>query len=351
MKKSLIAAAVLATAGMASAQSSVTLFGIVDTALQHGTGSISDKTRLHPNGSYASRLGFRGTEDLGGGLSAGFWLEGAINGDDGTSVASNTNNQASGGGPALAGSQGFTFMRRSTLSLAGSWGELRLGRDINPQYYNLSTFDPFGAVGVGASLTNVNPITGVVKVRSSNSIGYFLPPKLGGFYGQAMYYLGENNTGTATEDDGTGAGVRLGYASGPINVAIAVSRTQYAGGDVEQNNIGGSYDFKVVKLMAQYGRDKNGSVNARGYQLTGVVPVGVGEIKAGYTTYRTDAPGEPEARKVAVGYVHNLSKRTGVYVHFARLKNSGGASFALQGATTAPNTSSSGYDIGIRHSF
>ena len=349
MQKCLVLAALLTTAGAAWAQSSVTIFGIVDTGLQYGTGSIANKIRLAPNGNSASRLGFRGIEDLGGGMSAGFWLEAAVNGDDGTSPASNTNNQVSGSVP--AGSQGLTFMRRSTVSLLGRWGEVRLGRDLNPQVYNLLTLDPFGFVGAGISLTSANAITGVVKARSSNSISYFLPAKLGGLYGQAMYYLGENNSGIPTEDDGTGAGLRVGYAAGPINLAIAVSRTQYAAGDISQNNIGGSYDFGRVKLMAQYGRDENGAISARGYQVGGIVKAGAGEFKLGYSMYKTDAARNPEARKVAVGYVHNLSKRTAVYATFARLKNKNGASFALQGATTAPNTSSSGYDLGIRHTF
>ena len=93
------------------------------------------------------------------------------------------------------------------------------------------------------------------------------------------------------------------------------------------------------------------AISARGYQVGGIVKAGAGEFKLGYSMYKTDATRNPEARKVAVGYVHNLSKRTAVYATFARLKNKNGASFALQGATTAPNTSSSGYDLGIRHTF
>jgi predicted porin len=84
MKKSLVALAVLAASGAAMAQSSVTLFGIVDAGYAVGNGSISDKTSLRNSGYNSSRLGFRGVEDLGGGMSASFHLEAGVNNDDGT---------------------------------------------------------------------------------------------------------------------------------------------------------------------------------------------------------------------------------------------------------------------------
>jgi predicted porin len=350
MKKSMIALAVLASAaGAASAQSSVTLFGIVDATLQMGRGNgpgSSDRVQLASGGYNTSRLGFRGTEDLGGGMSASFWLEAGLNADNGTGQGTNTNNQASG----AAG--GFAFGRRSTVSLAGGWGELRLGRDIVPQLWNLTVFDPFGSVGVGVGQNYASIITGATSTRASNSIGYFLPGNLGGFYGQFQYYLGENaQNGAATEDDGTGMGLRVGFANGPFNVAFATSRTEYAAGDVRQSNIGGQWDFGIAKAMAQYSRDENGTIDGKGWLLGGLFPVGAGEIRASYSRYETDAAGNPESKKLALGYVHNLSKRTALYTTYARVKNSGGAAYALGGAVTAPNNSSSGFDLGIRHAF
>ena len=89
MKKSLVALAVLAASGAAMAQSSVTLFGIVDAGYAVGNGSISDKTSMRNSGYNSSRLGFRGVEDLGGGMKAGFHLEGALSNDDGTPAGFN----------------------------------------------------------------------------------------------------------------------------------------------------------------------------------------------------------------------------------------------------------------------
>ncbi|MBG9389364.1 porin [Caenimonas aquaedulcis] len=365
MKKSLIALAALASfAGVASAQSSVTLFGIVDATIAYGHGSVANKTQLTNSGYNSSRLGFRGTEDLGGGMSASFWLEAGLNNDDGQGAATNSNNQASGAGAAVAGRQGLTFNRRSTVSLAGGFGEIRLGRDYTPQFWNLTVFDPFGTNGVGTTQTLNSIITGVTSVRASNTVGYFLPGNLGGFYGQVQYYMGENLSNAvdtfvpprSTKKDGTGMGIRLGFANGPFNVAFATSKTRYAAGDVTQSNIGGQYDFGMAKLQAHYSRDKNdglvvGGATGKGWLIGGLIPVGAGEIRLAYSRYEVNTVGTPESKKWALGYVHNLSKRTALYATVARVNNSGGAASALNGSVTGANTNSSGYDFGVRHSF
>jgi predicted porin len=350
MKKSLIALAVLASAGVASAQSSVTLFGIVDATLAFGKGSISNKTQLTNSGYNSSRLGFRGTEDLGGGMSASFWLEAGMNNDNGSGAPTNLNNQASGTSAATAGTQGLTFNRRSTVSLGGGWGELRLGRDYTPQFWNLTVFDPFGTNGVGTTQTLNSSLGGPVTVRASNGIGYFLPGNLGGFYGQLQHYRGENANNVA--NDGTGTALRLGYANGPVNAALAYSTTKYATGDIKSTNLGGQWDFGVAKLMGHISRDRvSGSATGKGGLIGALVPVGPGEIRLAYSTYKNDLAGTPKTNKWALGYVHNLSKRTAVYATYARLKNSGGAAQALNGSGNAANQNSTGYDFGIRHSF
>ncbi|KQT14055.1 porin [Ramlibacter sp. Leaf400] len=363
MKKSLVALAVLAAAGTASAQSSVTLFGVIDATVQRvsnsGGGSV---TRLTDSGYNSSRLGFRGTEDLGGGMSASFWLEAGVNNDDGQGDATSANNQAIGAfvpatganAPVRSGTQGLTFNRRSTVSLAGGWGELRLGRDYTPQFWNLTTFDPFGTNGTGTTQTLNSSITGPTAVRASNSIGYFLPGNLGGFYGQVQHYRGENASTVANEDDGNGTGLRVGYAAGPINVALSVARTELLTGDAKFANIGAQWDFGVAKLMGHYNREEVGATEGDGWLLGALVPVGAGEIRVSYSQYELDTAGEPRSRKIALGYVHNLSKRTAVYTTVARVRNDGGAAAsAVPGAAGNPsvNSNSTGFDLGVRHSF
>jgi predicted porin len=209
MKKSLITLAVLAASGAASAQSSVTLFGVVDATVRYvDAGTGGSVWSLTNSGYQGSRLGFRGTEDLGGGLSASFWLEAGVNNDNGTGVASNVNNAANGGA-SPTGTQGLTFNRRSTVSLAGSWGELRLGRDFVPAFWNVGIFDPFGTQGVGAnaifSYAGLALLTGgtlnvtSAGVRASNSISYLMP-NMGGLlwpchvgHGRAKLQIGRSD--------------------------------------------------------------------------------------------------------------------------------------------------------------
>ena len=349
MKKSLIALAVLAASGAAMAQSSVTLFGIVDATYAYGSGSVSNKSQLTNSGYNTSRLGFRGVEDLGGGMSASFWLEAGLNNDNGSGVLTNTNNQAA----TTTGGGGLTFNRRSTVSLNGGFGEVRLGRDYTPQFWNLTVFDPFGTNGVGATVTHDAKLAGPTGTRASNSIGYFLPGNLGGFYGQAQYYMGENNSNAANKKDGNGLALRAGYANGPINAAIAFSETKFLAGNIKSWNLGGQYDLGMAKIMAHYSEDKiSGGNDGKGFLLGGLIPVGAGEVRLAYSTYKIDTVGaDPRTNKLALGYVHNLSKRTAVYATYAHLSNKNGASLALNNAQTGANSNSNGYDFGIRHSF
>lgn len=382
MKKPVFGFALLALAGAAAAQSSVTLFGVVDARLAIGRGTIADRNQLASGGTNTPRLGVRGTEDLGGGMSASFWLEAGLNTDNGTGSISNLNNQATGGGAtgtcsvsgatpatvgvpvtcsaavATNGTQGMVFNRRSTVSLSGSFGELRAGRDYIPQYWNLYFADPFGNVGVGLPMPATYVFGGFtapaanIGVYASNTVSYFTPTNLAGFFGHVQYYFGENlKNGAATEDDGSGGGIRVGYAKGPVYASAATGRTNYAAGDTRQSNAVATYDFGVAKVGLQVSRDKNGPRTGKGWLLGGWVPVGPGQILGSYSQYETNAPGNPEGTKLALGYIHHLSKRTALYGTWARLKNSGGAATALNLSTTAPNTASTGLDLGIRHFF
>jgi len=394
MKKSLIAMAVMAAAGAASAQSSVTLFGIVDATISHYSVAGGQHNTILTNSGYnSSRLGFRGTEDLGGGMAASFWLEAGLNNDNGSNGTTNTNNTLGGS----SGGGGLTFGRRATVSLSGGWGELRLGRDYVPTFWNTTIFDPFGTNGVGTTLTqkaktttlaptlvpfaNVpvfSPLTQVAAndanaVRASNMIGYFLPPNLGGIYGQVNYAFSEVANGG---DAGRFWGARLGYGSGPFNVAIAYGKSSGSdsatvpGGlqtapDVSDWNIGGQWDFGMAKLLGQYDHSKYDEgftlpgATLKSWLIGALVPVGAGEIRASYSRSELDIGANPRADQWAVGYVHNLSKRTALYATYARLKNHDGAALAISASlpqSTAVgggvvNSTSSGFDLGIRHSF
>ena len=436
MKKSLVALAALAVAGIASAQSSVTLFGVVDASVSHysskaelanpfaaplfvvPTGIKQSQTVLGNSGYNSSRIGFRGTEDLGGGLAASFWLEASLANDDGSKSLSN-------------------FDRRSTVSLSGGFGEVRLGRDYTATFWNDTVFDPFGTNGVGSSaIFGSNLRLAILRgpggasggsgsdtyVRTSNSIGYFLPPNLGGFYGQLQYALPETikNSGVDQSAKGRYVGGRFGYANGPLDVAVAYGQstavdtpsvvTGFVVGNSQQRkidtlNLGASYDFGPVKLFGELSQAKDKNKLGTSTVLAGVpylvntnqtdkyngallgvtVPVGAGLIRASYSRVKFSNGAAPvfnaqnffstsnfdsTANQLALGYVHNLSKRTALYATIAKLKITDGQNSAVLGGQSIIQSngtnptggvgnspagytqrSSLGYDFGVRHSF
>jgi predicted porin len=365
MKKSMLAlAALTAFAGAASAQSSVTIWGIVDATYAIGNGSLTDKTQVTNSGFNSSRLGFRGVEDMGGGNRAGFWLEAALANDNGAGGATNTNNQASGGALAgMNGGQGLTFGRRSTVSWGGNWGELRLGRDYTPHFWNHTIYDPFGTNGVGTSQLLNSSLGGATTVRASNSIAYlygmgfngnsFGPGK--GLHAFAQMYRGENNSGAATSNDGNGFSLRVGYDAGPLSLAFANGSTKYAAGKITSTNLGGSYNLGVAKVSALWTSDKvSGGKKGSGTLFGANVPMGTNEIRVAFSRYETETAAgatDGKASKTSLGYVANLSKRTALYATYARVSNSGISAQALNGATTAAGGSSTGMDFGVRHAF
>ena len=377
MKKVLIWSALgLAGSGAAQAQSSVTVFGVMDLGVQHtngagrGGGSV---TALSNGGLSTSRIGFRGTEDLGGGLRAGFWLEASLNPDTGSGRPSNSNNQASGAGPAGT----ISFDRMSYVSLSSdTLGELRLGRDFVPTHYNSIYFDPFNANGVAraGNLTFAGVGTGPLPtaITGSNTVSYWLPPNLGGFYGMAMIGAGENDSTAANRDDGNFAGARLGFASGKFDVAAAVTRSKFRStatiGNYTHANIGGSWDAGFAKFFALYNKVTvklaAGTVRKNTAEIGVHIPAfEVGRIRISYAFLddRSDeslrnAAGMPrhhdDARQFGIGYVHNLSKRTALYGTYARLTNSAQARYVVSGGVApAGGRRSTGTEFGVRHLF
>lgn len=357
MKKSLLASAVALLSTTAFAQSSVTLFGVIDTTFQRASQAGAHVNRLNGvGGNQFSRIGFRGVEDLGGGLSAGFVLDAGLNVDSGLGGATSADNQTS------VAASGLTFNRRATVSLfSQSLGELRVGRDFVPTYWNLTVFDPFGTAGAGSvnnlaqsALTRVSTVQ--TAVRASNSVGYFLP-SLGGLYGQAMYALGENasNAPNGTRDDGRYVALRLGYAIDALNLAASHGKTTLASGDVTTTNLGASYQLAGTKLMAQYFRDSKEKVAApnrsHGALIGAQIGIGAGYIPVSFTNVKDNSAAGRSAKQLAVGYVHNLSKRTAVYGTLSQIRNEHGAALTGGGVTGVANASWRGLDLGIRHTF
>lgn len=331
MKKSLLALAVLgAFAGVASAQSSVTLWGIVDLNARYVKNDGQDRRlSLSQDGINSSRLGFRGVEDLGGGLKAAFHLEAGLNPDTGTP-------------------SGLMFQRRSTVSLMGGFGELRLGRDYTPTFWNLTVFDAFGTNGVGSSL-NVNQLSAPDLVRANNTIGYFLPSGIGGMYGQVMVAAGEGTT------QGRYVGARFGFAAGPFDIAASYAQEDHSLGKHKTANIGGSYDLGVVKLMGYFDQDKLNNAKENRFSLSAVVPFGQSEIHVGGEHSKlTNGAVSNKITQFALGYVYNLSKRTALYSTVSVLDNGSSSSKVIDAGGVGTMTAggkSKGAEFGLRHVF
>lgn len=346
MKRLLVLLPLTGAASIACAQSSVTLQGTVDVGVGYVTSPKGGVAQVISGGNNTSKLIFRGQEDLGQGMYAMFWLESGFTADTGAGQATNTNNQPSGN--TTAG--GLTFNRRSIVGLGSPWGEIRLGREQTPNYeLYTSKYDPFG-LGAGVALNYIGGIS-PVQIRASNDIAYVSPEFLSGFSVNIQQWRGENPGGTPTSNDGNGGGARLSYDNGPFSAGVAFSRTKYAAGDAIYRTVAGLYDFGPARVSFIGTDNTQGALKERGWLLGVVVPIGATQLKASYSTLGVDQPGSPKGKKLSLGAVYNLSKRTAVYTTVATIRNSGGATYALTGATTTANHSSTGGEVGIRHYF
>jgi predicted porin len=364
MKKSLLAlAALTAFAGAASAQSSVTIGGIVDLAARSvKNGNAGSIKSLSSGGQATNRLYFRGVEDLGGGLKAGFWLESEIAPDTGAA------------GSTVGSATNVFWARRSTVSLMGGFGELRAGRDYTPTFNSFNAVEIFGYVGVatpanlrGSFYSNAGSGT-ATAVRQSNTISYFLP-SMGGVIGQVQVSAGE---GAANQNKSISG--RLGYGAGPLTLTASwgkMNRIAAMTDDLTTWNAGGRYDFGFASFGGAYEESKY-NVPGRGLKqkiatVNMIVPFGASQFKAQYT--KSGGPGPAaqvnayNAKMFGLGYVYNMSKRTSLYANYGSINNGGngtsatvgdGATFTASGSGPAGmrrGQTSSGYEFGVRHDF
>ncbi len=333
MKKCLVPVLIGVAATAATAQSSVTLFGVVDLSLRTVKNGDVRNTGMAPDGYQTSRFGVRGVEDIGGGLKTIFWFESAVAPDTGN-----------------AGAGGKFWNRRSTVGLSGKFGEIHAGRDYSPSYWNLGIFDAFGNFGIGSALNMVSTLGSgaATLVRTDSGFSYFTPSGLGGFYGHVRYAFGEGGVGKYT-------GARLGYRSGKLDAAVGYGQTDTTAADkFKVANAGISYDFGFVKPLFVYQRAEYGARKQVIMEIGAVVPVGLGEFHVAYASANASGAGTDanDAKLIALNYGYFLSKRTTLYSSVARIRNSGKAAFSV-GTRPAgvAGRNSTGFDVGIRHTF
>lgn len=330
----------LAGASVAHAQSSLRLYGFMDTSVASVKGGNGSVTAVRAGDLIATRFGFAGSEDLGGGTKVNFQLEAGYNGDSGAGAVSG----------ALA------FNRHSWIGLQGPWGEVRMGRTFNSTMRQLMFYDPFFGGGLAASQVAVsslaiyqNPQTGL---RHDNQIEYWLPQK-GPITGQLMYVLREGG------DQGYGGG-RLAYRSGPLDVGVGYAKYRHPTQQrISESSIGSTYAIGPGKLYAMLYRSSNAlDQRQRGWHLGGSLRQNAFEYALSYSTSRTEGPGGApagESTKISAMARYHLSKRTSVYGLVSHVRNADGAASAplgtLNAAQVGANNNARAISFGLVHAF
>ncbi|MGQ9725127.1 MAG: porin, partial [Tepidimonas sp.] len=301
--------------GAAFAQSSVTLYGVADIGIQDtnkpGTKAKLDSSATMNNGG--SRWGIRGTEDLGGGLKAGFNFEAGLKLDDGA-----TSNPY--------------FGRAAFMTLAGSFGEVSLGRRFNPAYYTAAAWELTGAANYSAVVSQFGAV--LAGVRTSDMIMY-TSPNMSGFVAQFGHRLKEDNKEDTIAKASNDLSLR--YAQGPLSVAFNYNNNRGLPGN--NKHLGASYDFGGFKLAGAV-IDPEGK--AKGFALGGSTTVGTVTLTADFArdTEFEDTDFVLEAK-------YPLSKRTFVYAAYLHDgKKKDGAFGALKAGKNI-----NGFGLGIRHNF
>ena len=329
------AALLAVTALGAQAQSSVTLFGLVDMSIgsNKAPGGLR-QTGVDSGKMTTSYFGLRGSEDLGGGLSAVFRLEGFLQADTGASGRFS--------GDTL-------FSRTASVGLSSkTLGTLTLGRNTTPLFISTVSFNPFGdSYGYSPSTRHYFTSGTVTGDSAWNNSALYTSPEFGGFkFGVIGAAAAAKSTG-AGSSNGSNWGANVGYAGGPLSAALVYQsvkkdETRPVPASVQNDTrtwqLNGAYDFTVAKAFAQYGEVKNTTTDNR-YRISELgarVPVGAGAMLAAWG--RVAPKTGPDRNTVSLGYDYNLSKRTDVYAVAMRDK-------------VDTLSAGSSYSVGVRHRF
>jgi predicted porin len=337
MKKSLIALAVLAASGASFAQSSVSIYGIADVWMGRTTSNApavgatpagTTQTVINSGGVSGSRFGFKGTEDLGGGLKANFVLEQGFSLDSG---AANTT---------VAGTTA-AFSRQAFVGFSGSFGEARIGKTFTA-YDDIS--GNTNAVFDSALSPNVNVWASTNHQDKADNALYYATPTISGFQGAVSYSLGENavkNGAAATHTtslNGT-------YTAGPLYVGVGfqTQETQGVAATNDFTRLNASYNLGVAKLLAGYGRAVIGATTSNDYQIGVDYPVSAALVVSGGVARSLDNDAANTGRTgYGFGAAYSLSKRTTVY---------GGFQKSSQTATAVADLDKSTLAAGVKHTF
>jgi predicted porin len=336
----------------------VSIYGVVDAAVvAESGGSAGHITKITSGAATASRIGFRGAEDLGGGLAAFFILETGAKIDTGEIDAAGT-----------------IFNRQALVGLKSRFGTVAVGRQATPYHNTLvNVVDPFGTSYAGTS-KNLFPDWGT-NVRTSNTISY-ATPRSRGVDAEIAYSAGEQTVLSAGRQFGGAIGytmgplsVRMAYNSKNSDVAASASTAALSRSLGRNLLLGGSYEIDGIKLHAGFGIDKGfnsaplgnannpyggvrptASTDSREMLAGFSAPVGPGSLM--FSVMRKDdrTAFDQDASSWGVAYWYALSKRTGLYGAYGHIRNRNGAGYTVANNTEA-GSGNTGYNLGIRQSF
>ena len=348
----------------AAAQSNVTTYGVIDANYSY---SRSDDLRFSgindgsETGMSGSRIGFKGEEALGNGLKAVFTAEFGFNATKFDSKATS------------AGGGAFSNVRQSFVGLSNaSLGSLTLGRQYAPSYSLLRKTAASGMQEVHATWAAIPEFTFINVgngARVNNSVAY-QSPKWQGFEVRAIYGFGERVSTIADTSDGGRYGIGASFDSGNLFLTAVYQAI------VRDNSIlnddgntawatGGSYDFKFMKLFANYVEENNQLASSskkaqdqdKRMWSTGIsVPVShAGRVIVEYANYKytnnlLSSNNEGKTSGYSLGYRHSLSKRTTAYTSISNFRNDGLNDLGFNGVEIAGKNNSN-FSIGVRHTF
>ena len=303
MKKSLIALAVLAAAGTSFAQSTVTIYGKLDQGFTRAIGAENFKLGQ----ASGSRLGFRGTEDLGGGLKANFQIEHRFTPDNGAAAA--------------------TFWQgRSIVGLSGGFGQIDLGRDYTAAFWTMLGADVFGWDGVANNSAATSAASGA-PVRFANGITY-TSPSMAGLTLRANAQV----KGDAAK---AGTSFQIAYANGPISASLASEKTAT---ENKYTGVGAAYNFGPARVNALIAKSETAAgVEGDSMVLGLTVPMGALTLKASYATL--EVADVKTVQQLGLGARYALSKRTDLYTSYAN------------NSKAAAGTKKNGLEFGVQHNF
>lgn len=333
MKKSLVALAALAVIGAASAQSSVTLYGVADLAVvrsaEQYAGQLGGNGVMN-NGS--SRLGVRGTEDLGGGLKANFNFEQGINAENGATDAT-------------------TFQRAANLSLSSNFGTVLLGRTLTPSFYGVAAweltgtanysvvankFGFAGSTGYGASNATLGAGAFSGPARNNSQISY-TTPTMGGFTATLGYIT---NADFGPGVDHAKYDMNAIYRGGPLTVALSFNKMEKADGNAV---LGAKYDFGMFQVAGSLQDAGNAS---KGFTIGGAANLGPVSLVLDVARDTNN-----ESTDVLLEAKYPLSKRTFAYAAALRQDNTPAQAATAETAAAPAQGTRTSYGLGIRHNF